>query len=184
VDWDARRRAIYLPPDMRLDLGGIVKGWAADEAARRLSACGPALVDAGGDIAVSGPRASGGGWPVAIQSVENAAAPADQQWLLLLRGGGVATSGRDYRRWQQHGTWQHHIIDPRSGSPAQTDVLAATVLARSASEAEVVAKYVFLLGSDAGIAWLDNRKQFAGLLQLADGRCARSSNLASHLWTG
>ena len=62
----ASMRAVYLPPGAHVDLGGVAKGWAAERAARRLSLHAPALVDAGGDIAISGPRADGQSWPIGV----------------------------------------------------------------------------------------------------------------------
>jgi thiamine biosynthesis lipoprotein len=101
--------------------------------------------------------------------------------LLDLQAGGVATSGRDYRRWQQNGAWQHHLIDPRSGVPADTDVLAATIIAPSAGEAEIAAKVVLLLGSAAGLDWLDARPTLAGLLVLESGEVLYSRRLPDFL---
>jgi thiamine biosynthesis lipoprotein ApbE len=72
----------------------------------------------------------------------------------VIGAGGVATSGRDYRHWQKNGTPQHHIINPRTARPAETDVLSATVLAPSARQAEVAAKVALILGSRAGLAWI------------------------------
>jgi thiamine biosynthesis lipoprotein len=77
-------------------VGGIAKGWAADRAALLLGEHAPALVDAGGDIAVSGPQLDGSPWPVAMANSLN---PEEQLDLVLLYNGGVATSGRDDRRW-------------------------------------------------------------------------------------
>ena len=82
---------IELGPDVRLDLGGIGKGYAAERAAELLSAAGPALVNAGGDIAVHG-----GSWPVGVETSEG-------ELTLELTGGGLATSGRDRRRWRRNG---------------------------------------------------------------------------------
>ena len=118
-------RSIQLPRNVRLDLGGVAKGWAADRAARQLATCGPALIDAGGDIALSGPKTDGQPWPI---GVSNPFQPDQQLELLMIPRGGVATSGRDYRRWQRGGQAVHHIVDPRTGWPAQTDVLTATVI--------------------------------------------------------
>jgi thiamine biosynthesis lipoprotein len=172
-------RAIQLPPGVRLDLGGIAKGWAADRAARQLGAYGPALIDAGGDIAVSGPRAEGAAWPI---GVADPADPDGQLDLLMLRSGGVATSGRDYRRWRQGDTWQHHILDPRTGRPAVTDVLSATVVASSAREAEMAAKAALILGSRNGLEWIEARPSLAALLVLDDRRILRSSRLEQLSW--
>lgn len=184
ADWrqlqlDPTARTVALPAGARLDLGGTAKGWAAAEAARRLSSVGPALVDAGGDIVVSGPRADGGPWPIAIASpFDDAAEPLG---LLLLSAGAVATSGRDYRRWRQGGEERHHLIDPRTGRPADTDVLAATVVAGDAVSAEAAAKAALILGSRAGMAWIEARPGLAALLTLADGRVLHSRRLAHAL---
>ena len=184
VDWstiicDAATRTIRIPPTARLDLGGVAKGWAADEAARRLSPYGPALIDAGGDIAVSGRLADGQRWPIGIADPADPDAQID---LLLLDAGGVATSGRDYRRWRHDGVWQHHILDPRTGRPAETDVLSATVVAQSARAAEIAAKTVLILGSCDGLAWLEARPAVAGLLVLDNGRVLRSTRLKHYVW--
>jgi thiamine biosynthesis lipoprotein len=97
-------------------------------------------------------------------------APEADVAQLWLEQGGVATSGRDYRRWRRGGVWQHHLLDPRTGRPAQTDVLSATVLGPSAAEAEVAAKVALILGSRAGLAWLAARPALTGVLVLADGQ--------------
>jgi thiamine biosynthesis lipoprotein len=184
-DWrgvacNARTRSITLPPGMRLDLGGFVKGWAADRAARRLGGAAPALIDAGGDIAVSGPRADGQPWPVAVADPLR---PGERLCVLRIEQGGVATSGRDYRRWQRNGAWQHHILDPRTARPAESDVLIATVAGPNAAEAEVAAKAVVILGSKAGLAWLEARPALAGLSVLENGRAVLSRRMKEVLWS-
>jgi thiamine biosynthesis lipoprotein len=181
VDWrqlqlDPTARTLVLPAGVRLDLGGTAKGWAAAEAARRLSSVGPALVDAGGDIVVSGPMADGGPWPIAIANpFDDAEGPLG---VLQLAAGAVATSGRDHRRWRQGGEERHHLIDPRTGRPAHTDVLTATVVAGDAVSAETAAKVALILGSRDGMAWIEARPGLAALLTRADGRVLHSRSLA------
>lgn len=136
-----RGSRIELGPGAALDLGGIAKGFAADRCVEQLAQLGPALVNAGGDLAVSGPRADGP-WPVAVDL------PSDRLTLSIDRGG-LATSGRDRRRWRRGGDERHHIIDPATLSPAQDVPLSVTVAAKSATAAEVAAKCVFLAGSAA-----------------------------------
>ena len=172
IHLDRASRSLFAPAGVRLDLGGIAKGWAADRAARRLATCDPALVDAGGDVAVSGPLANGQGWPIGVADPHsNTGRLVD---TIALRRGGVATSGRDYRRWRRGGVWHHHILDPRTGLPAQTDVVSATVVAPSAQLAESAAKTAFILGSEQGLSWLDHRTHLKGLLVLEDGRAVHS----------
>jgi thiamine biosynthesis lipoprotein len=183
-DWraircDPSRGRVDLPRGSRLDLGGIAKGWAAGQAAAELSRHGPVLVDAGGDISVSGPRADGSPWPI---GVGNPFSPAELLFTIALAAGGVATSGRDYRKWIQSGRQRHHIIDPRTGEPAETDVLTATIVAPDACRAEAGAKAAFLLGSRDGIAWLDRHPELAGMLVLGDRRIEYSREFSKYVW--
>jgi thiamine biosynthesis lipoprotein len=179
IAWSQDDHLVRLPPGVQLDLGGIAKGWAADRAASLLGARAPALVDAGGDIAVSGPMADGRPWPIEVADPTD---PAGRLDLLLLSAGAVATSGRDHRRWRQGNAWHHHILDPRTGRPAQTDLLSATVIAPTAREAEMAAKVALIRGSRDGMAWIEARPSLAGLVVCEDGRAARSSRLANYVW--
>jgi thiamine biosynthesis lipoprotein len=169
---DDLAHTIALPTRARLDLGGTAKGWAADRAAARLGVLGPTLVDAGGDIAVSGPLPDGRPWTIAVADPR---APGATVALLSVDRGGVATSGVDYRRWQRGGAWQHHIVDPRTGAPALTDVLSATVVAPSALVAEAAAKVVVILGAEDGLRWLDHHEGFRALAVCNDGRVVTSA---------
>ncbi len=175
----AHGRQVRLPVGVQLDFGGIAKGWAADSAVRRLAAQGVALVDVGGDIAASGPQPDGSGWPIGVPHPLH---PDAQIALLWLAGGGVATSGRDLRRWQAGGTAQHHIIDPRTGQPAHTDVISATVIAPSAADAEVAAKAALILGRRAGIEWLDQRPLLAGMVVEENGGVVESRRWREYHW--
>lgn len=175
---DETSRTICLPPDIHLDFGGVAKGWAAHQTVERLKASGPALMNAGGDIAISGPRLDGESWLIGIS---NPFAPDEDLALLHLHTGGVATSGKDRRRWRQGDLLNHHIIDPRSGSPAVTDILTATVVAPTAMEAEAAAKSVFLLGSGAGLEWLEADSGLAGLLVLDNGEILASHQMDKYL---
>ena len=177
---DESNRTICLPPNLNLDFGGIAKGWAADQATRKLSAFGPALVNAGGDIAISGPQSNGEAWPIGITDPFDSKSNLE---VLMIEQGGVATSGKDYRRWQRDSIWQHHIIDPRTGMPAQTDVLTATVIAPSAVEAEVAAKVALISGSRAGLDWLESNPTLAGMLVLEDGQRLYSQRISEYLWS-
>lgn len=179
VEEDDVNRSIQLPEGLHLDFGGIAKGWAADQAARRLQVYGPALVDAGGDIAVSGPMADDQAWPIGLQ---NPLDPAQDLCLLGLKRGGIATSGRDFRRWERDGASKHHIIDPRTGLPADTDVLTATVIAPTVLEAETAAKVALISGSMAGLEWIDGHSGMAGMLVLENGQVISSSSFGKYIW--
>ncbi len=179
IERNPHSQSVRLPAGLRLDFGGVAKGWAAQEAAFRLAQHAPALVSAGGDVSISGPHSGGSPWPV---GVEDPRTPGGQVEMLALHSGGVATSGRDYRRWQQNGVWKHHILDPRTGRPSESDVLSATVVAPSLREAEMAAKTIFILGSTAGSLWLEERPHLAGLFVLEDGLLRASTRWEQFVW--
>jgi thiamine biosynthesis lipoprotein len=163
---DAPTRTLCLPYGKGLDFGGIAKGWAADQAAQRLGRFGPALVSAGGDIAVSSPRVEGEPWAI---SVDDPFRPGHSIETIYLESGGVATSGTDRRHWIRSGKTKHHIIDPRTGEPAETDVVTATVVASNAIRAEALAKASLILGGKAGLEWLERQEDAAALVVLQSG---------------
>jgi thiamine biosynthesis lipoprotein len=139
--WRAVRmvgRLLIRPVGVELDLNGVVKGQTVDEAVDLLS--GDGFVTAGGDYAGRGEFdvALPGGGSVRVTR------------------GGLATSGTTKRRWLRAGIWQHHLIDPLSGRPAESPWEQVTVSAGTCLQADVAAKAAFLLGPD-GPAWLDKR---------------------------
>lgn len=172
ITFDKDLNLIILPTGRGLDLGGSAKGWAADQAMMRLSKFGPALVNAGGDVAFSSGGDHDYSWNIKIHDPFK---KNEDLGKLIVNDGGVATSGRDYRRWRRDGVESHHIIDPRTSMPAQTDVLAATVVAPSAAEAEMAAKSALILGSREGLEWLEECERYAGFLVLENGEILASS---------
>jgi thiamine biosynthesis lipoprotein len=156
---------IELEPGIRLDLGGIAKGYAADRAVAILAGAGPCLVDAGGDIALQGRP-----WPVGVET-------ASGTLTLELGEGGLATSGRDRRHWTRGGHEQHHLIDPATGRPAESDLLRVTVAAGSAAEAEVQAKTLFLAGAEAALRQATDEATPA-VLVTRDGRTLLAGGIA------
>jgi thiamine biosynthesis lipoprotein len=147
---DTTGRTVRLPVGVRLDLGGIGKGWAADRAGTMLQPFGAGMVSAGGDIRAWGDQPGaqpGQGWLVAL---DQPAQPGEDLAWLRVRDGAVATSSITARRW----AGGHHLIDPRTARPADTDLLSVTVLAPTVVQAEVAAKVALILGREAGLDWL------------------------------
>ena len=145
VRLDSLRRRIWLPPDVQVDLGGIAKGWIAEKAAGVLSRCaGSCVVNAGGDAFIIGLPAGEPCWRMTLED------PLDAEKgiaVLKLGPGAVVTSTITRRRWQQGGAARHHLIDPRTQLPAETDWLSVTVIAPHAAQAEVFAKSLLIAGS-------------------------------------
>jgi thiamine biosynthesis lipoprotein len=132
-------RSARVAPGAAVDLGGIGKGYAAARALAAMHDAWPgmpgALVDLGGDLALAGSAPEGGPWKIDVVDPRNPLRPPAR---LLLSGGGVATSGRDVRRFGP-GRRLHHLIDPRTGAPAIAGPLAVTVVAPDAALAEATA---------------------------------------------
>jgi thiamine biosynthesis lipoprotein len=175
---DEQARSINLPKGTRLDFGGIAKGWAAQQAMQRLQAEGPALVDAGGDIAINGPRANGSSWQIGVADPFH---KGDEIETLFVEACGIATSGKDRRRWTRGGMLQHHIIDPHTNQPAETDLLTVTIIAPNVLLAEAAAKAAFILGSRAGLEWIEARPEFAALFILDNGEMIYSQKMEEYL---
>jgi FAD:protein FMN transferase len=171
-------RTITLPRGIGLDFGGVAKGWAAHQAMERLQVEGPALVDAAGDIAISGPRVDGSPWQIGVADPFH---KGEEIEFLFLNRCGVATSGKDRRRWRRNGVLKHHIINPITSQPAETDVLTATVIGPDVMQAEAAAKAMFILGSGPGLEWIEAHPKFAALFILDDGQMVYSQKMEEYL---
>lgn len=159
------RREIYKPAGLGLDLGGMGKGWTVDRAADRLQGLGPFLVNAGGDIFGYQTPPGQKGWPVDLIHPRR---PEKSMARLFLHHQALATSTIARRRWLRHGRIMHHLIDPRTGQPAQTDALSVSVLADRTVVAEIYAKVALILGVEAGLNYLQKLPGVEGLIYTAD----------------
>ncbi|MCE7983240.1 MAG: FAD:protein FMN transferase [Caldilinea sp. CFX5] len=164
VELDPAQHGVRLPPGIRLDFGGIAKGETAQQAVAFLSQWGPCLVDAGGDLVAGDAPAGWPGWLVAIASPTLADEPERDLAQIWLKNSALATAGIDYRRWQQGNATRHHVIDPRTGAPAATDLLTVSVLAADATVAEAWAKAGLIAGAQAGGALLHEHRLPAALV--------------------
>jgi thiamine biosynthesis lipoprotein len=165
VTLDDAAHSVSLPTGVALDFGGIAKGWTVDHVASALAPLGPVLVDAGGDLRVIG-AVGGEAWPIAVQ---DAFEPERDRAVVRLGEGALATSSIGGRQWRCGGRMLHHVIDPRTGTAAESDLHSVTVRAPSAAIADVAAKVVLVLGSVSGPAYLLARG-LSGLLTTVQGR--------------
>lgn len=131
---------VHMPVDVHLDLGGIAKGWTADRAAVEAVALGLrwVVVNAGGDLRVAGEAP-----PIDVR-IEDPQDPSQDLLHVEIAEGAVATSSVTKRTWAPG---RHHVIDPRLGTPARTELLQATVRAPTAAEAEILATHALVAGA-------------------------------------
>ncbi|RME40980.1 MAG: FAD:protein FMN transferase [Caldilineae bacterium] len=178
VEMNRVTRTITKPPHVRLDLGGIGKGWTVDRAADRLAGLGPFLVNAGGDLYAYGVPPGEYGWEVGVADPRQ---PAHTLATLRVADRAVATSTIARRRWQRNGHTMHHLIDPRTGAPAQTDLLSVTVVGERVATAEVFAKVALIIGAEAALPYLESIPNVEGLLVTQDNRLLHTTGLKSYL---
>jgi thiamine biosynthesis lipoprotein len=169
IQIDERSQTVQLlKQGMQLDLGGIAKGYAADQAMAELKRRGVsrALVAAAGDIVVSAPPPGEDGWTIGITSpngIDNT--PLD---YLLLRDAAVSTSGDLEQFVELDGKRYSHIIDPKTGW-ALTERLQVTVVARDGTTSDSLATAVSVLGTDHGMTLVESTPHVAAIIARDSG---------------
>jgi thiamine biosynthesis lipoprotein len=180
---DPRRRTVtFLRPDMRLDFGGIAKGYAADEALSVLRNFGipHALVAAAGDVTAGEGPPGQPGWRVEVGAADHPQAPPPR--VVWLRNGSVSTSGDIFQRLEIGGRRYSHIVDPRTGI-GLTDHSLVTILAKDGTTADSLATAVSVLGPEAGLGRVERTPGAAALiLRAADDRIETHESRRLHQW--
>lgn len=149
-----------LAPDMRLDLGGIAKGFALDEALQVLRRNGitRALVTGGGDMALGDAPPGKKGWRIELAPLDTTNAPPAR--YVLLKNAGLATSGDLFQRLEINGQRYSHIVDPRTGIGLMDHSLV-TVIAQDGMTADSLTKVVSVLGPEKGLTFIRQSTQAA-----------------------
>lgn len=165
-------RAVTVPAGVRVDLGGIAKGYAADliiEELLRSGAAG-ACVNLGGDLRVGGRAPAGAtAWVVALDTPPGLEPDPTGSPMLALADGAIATTSRALRTWRRGTSVEHHVIDPRTSRPARTPWISATVVAGRAVVAEPLAKAALLATTPAAASTLLAEHGATGVLVDGDG---------------
>lgn len=174
---------VELDPGTRIDLGGIAKGYASDAAAEIFQQNGVerGSISLGGNVYVAGTRPDGAAWQVGVQ--DPAGNGGDLVGTLSLTDAFAVTSGGYQRYFEQDGVRYHHIIDPATGIPAETDLLSVTVAAKrdgcTGALCDALSTALFVMGREAA---LDFRRtsglDFGLVLVTEDGRVLVTEDLA------
>lgn len=163
-------------PGMRINLGGIAKGYAVEQGARILREAGVeyALLNAGGDTRVIGDRL-GQPWIIGIQHPR---LEGEVATTLPLVDEAISTSGDYERFFIEDGRRYHHILNPATGEPTET-LLSATVIGPDATLTDALATTVFVLGSEAGLRLVEDYPGFEAIVVEPTGQLLFSSGLVS-----
>ena len=160
-------RRVILEDGVRIDLGGIVKGWAVDRAGELLiESFDGFLIDAGGDILARGDSVSEKGWWIAVEDPFESTA---NRGCVLLKDSALATSGTYRRRWiDAEGRRRHHIIDPRTGLPSVSETLSVTTCGPTVEACEVIAKSI-ILDEETQLDWVEAHGDMTASVVHVDG---------------
>ncbi|MDO4805991.1 MAG: FAD:protein FMN transferase [Coriobacteriales bacterium] len=168
-------------PAAKLDLGGIAKGYIADDLCRMLAeaGCTSGFVNLGGNVKTLGTKPDGSPWHVGIQD------PNDKTGKVVAavysQGTSVVTSGLYERQFSKDGKTYWHILDPRTGRPVQTDLVSATIVSEASIDGDGYTKPLFMMGHDAALEWINAHDGIEGLVVSADGTITQSDGCNASL---
>ena len=164
-----------------LDLGGVAKGFAVDEAVKILSSSGATggvvtggIVNAGGDLRTFGAKPGNKPWKIGVQDPDD---PQELAGVLSIREGAVATSGDYQRYFEEAGVRYHHILDPATGYPARSGLRGTTVIAPDCALADALATAAFVLGPEKGLTLLEEWEDVEGVLITEGGEILTTSGI-------
>ncbi len=183
IKMDYDKFEIYLEEkEMEIDLGGIAKGYAADKAVEAIKSKGikSALVAVAGDIRGFGLNASGKSWRVGIQN-PRPESESEKPWedifaSLYLEDRAISTSGDYQRFFIKDGRRFHHILDPETGFPAESDLVSVSVIAPEGYVTDGLSTAVFVLGLKKGLSFLQS-EGIDGVLINTDKKVFLTRNL-------
>ena len=173
---NAPEQTVYLPKvGMKLDLGAVAKGYATEKALQALEKSGikKALIDAGGNIRVLGTNVRNSPWRIGIKDPRQGDAIVA---VVALEDAAAVTSGDYYRYFEVDGQRYHHILDPRSGYPANTNK-SVTVISKDAGLADVLSTALFVMKGEEAVL-LAEKLGVVLFLVSAGGRISHTSTLA------
>ena len=167
-----------------IDLGGIAKGYASDLVAQiyRDNGVSGGWASLGGNVYAHGTKPDGSFWSVAVRDPDNALGAAA---LLQLSDEFAVTSG-GYQRYftAEDGTVYQHILDPQTGTPAQSDLLSVTIVAQNGTVADAYSTALYVMGEEGAVTfWRANRADFDMVLITTDGRLLYTSGLSGRITT-
>ncbi|MCR5605374.1 MAG: FAD:protein FMN transferase [Treponema sp.] len=166
---------------MSLDLGGIAKGYAADELVRIIKAHGvkKAIINLGGNIYVYGKKEDKSLWSVGVKDPENQ--EGDPALVLKVEENSVVTSGVYERFFIQDKVRYHHILSPKTGRPADSGLMSTTIVCKSSTDADALSTSIFILGLEDGFTLLEKMNIAAGIFITNDRNVYATSDLKESL---
>ena len=166
-------------PEAVLDLGSIAKGWIADRMKALLVERGVrhAIISLGGNVLCLGGRPDGAAYKIGIQYPERDSAALAA--TIATQEGSVVTSGVYERFFVEDGTTYHHLLDPATGAPLDTGLLAVSVVGPCSARCDALSTVCFALGAEAGAALIDSLDGYEAVFIRSDGTQVKSAGFAA-----
>lgn len=159
---------VTLDPDVSVDLGGIAKGYTSQRIMEVYQEQGvtSGIVSLGGNVQALGTKPDGSFWRVALQDPEK---PEEYFGILEVADAAVITSGGYQRNFTENGKRYHHIIDPRTGYPAENGLISVTIVSKDGTLADALSTSLFIMGPEESTAfWQDHKDAFEAILVTDD----------------
>ena len=168
-------------PDAKLDLGGIAKGYIADDLCRLLAdmGCTSGFVNLGGNVKTIGRKPNGKPWHVGVQDSNDVAGTVVA--AVYSEGTSIVTSGLYERQFEKDGQRYWHILDPTTGYPVETDLVSVSIVSQDSIDGDGYATSLFMMGHDAALEWINAQEGLEGLVVDAQGAITQSDGCDAEL---
>lgn len=183
-DSKEKTKFVTLGADQQIDFGGIAKGYTGQKLAELFQEYGvsSALVSLGGNIQAIGTKPDGSSWKVGIRDPKGG--QQDYIGVLSVKNQAVVTSGGYERYFEKNGETYIHIINPRTGYPADGDLLSVTIVSRDGTLADGMSTALYIMGYEKACQfWRQHREEFNVILVTDDGKIHISENLKGNFQT-
>lgn len=175
------QQALLKKKGLKLDLGGIVKGYAADEVRKILKKNGieHAFVNLGGNVLVLGNKVDGSPWKIGIQDPRRGR--KNVMAVLSVIDKAIVTSGNYERYFEENGKFYHHILDPKTGYPAANNLMSVTIISSKSFDADALSTAVYIMGLEKGMEFVEDLKDVELMFVTKDLNVFLSSGLKEKL---
>ena len=175
---DEKNEICFEQKGMKVDLGGIAKGYTSDEVMRifRENGVEHAVISLGGNTQTLGEKQDGSAWRVAVEDPQDT---QDYLGIIEVKDKAVVTSGGYERYFEKDGKKYHHIIDPETGYPAENGILSASIISSDGTLADGLSTALFVMGLEkATTYWRAHSEEFDTILETTDGKLYVTEGIA------
>lgn len=164
IAFDGEKNKVVLPEQVEIDFGGIAKGYTSARVAQIMKEyhIKSAKLNLGGNVQTVGEKTDGSAWRIAIKSPDDT---FPYLGVISVKDKAVITSGGYERYFEENGIIYHHIIDPKTGRPAQSGLCSVTIVCEDGTLADGLSTALYVLGKDKAIAyWKEHKDEFEAVL--------------------